>query len=145
VRAEPQQRPTTRQQSIRIRQHARAAVAFLDWLDAHDLALSDCRQADLDRWFTDDSGAYRKEVGHFIRWARTNELTTVRIAAVRWNGSVDPLDDRPRWDVARQLLHDDTIQTEDRLAGLFLLRYAQGATAISRMTASHVPKAAHQQ
>jgi hypothetical protein len=136
-------RPTTRQQSIRVRQHARATVAFLDWLHAHDLALGDCQQADLDRWLTDDSGAYRKEVGHFIRWARANKLTTVRIAAVGWNGPVDPLDDQHRWDVARRLLHSDHIKAEDRLAGLLLLLYAQGATAISRMTTSQIQANAH--
>ena len=38
----------------------------------------------------------------------------------------------------RKLLHDDGLKPKDRLAGLLVLLYAQGVTAISRMTASQV-------
>jgi hypothetical protein len=40
--------------------------------------------------------------------------------------------------MARRLLHDDTLKPEDRLAGLLVLFYAQGVTALSRMTAGQV-------
>ncbi|MGP4092169.1 hypothetical protein [Streptomyces sp. KR55] len=42
---------------------------------------------------------------------------------------------------ARRLLHDDTIRTEDRLAGLLLLLYAQWPSAISRLTVDHIEEA----
>ena len=50
--------PTSRQQALRIRSHARAAVAFMDWLQARNLTLNACTQADLDRWRGDDAGVY---------------------------------------------------------------------------------------
>lgn len=131
-------RPTSRQQSLRVRSHARAAVALLDWLDTHGLTLDTCRQSDLDRWLTDATGAYRFETGNFVRWAHANTLTTAHIPAKRWNGPTDPLDNQHRWDTARRLLHDDTLKTEDRLAGLLLLLYAQGPSAISRLTVDHL-------
>ncbi|WP_405683594.1 site-specific integrase [Streptomyces sp. NBC_01387] len=131
-------RPITPQQFISARQRTHAAVAFLNWLAAHDLTLEICRQPDLDRWLTDDSATYRQTAGHFIRWARTNKLTTVHVPAVRWNGPTQPLDDEHRWNVARRLLHDYTLKPEDRLAGLLLLLYAQGASAISRLTIEDV-------
>ena len=130
--------PLTPQQFMSARQRTHAAVAFLNWLTAHDLALETCRQADLDRWLTDDSATYRQTAGHFIRWARTNKLTAVHVPAVRWNGPTQPLDDEHRWNVARQLLHDDTLKPEDRLAGLLLLLYAQGPSAIHRLTTEDV-------
>ncbi|CAN5679823.1 hypothetical protein BH09ACT7_BH09ACT7_61080 [soil metagenome] len=136
-------RRTSRQQSLRVRSHARAAVAFLDWLDKHERTLDACRQADLDHWLTDDTGAYRFETGTFIRWAHANKLTTVHIGATRWNGPADPLDDQHRWDTARRLLHDDTLKPEDRLAGLLLLLYAQGASTISRLTVDHLEANGH--
>jgi hypothetical protein len=37
-----------------------------------------------------------------------------------------------RWHQAKRLLHDDTIDTADRVAGLFLLLYAQRLATISR-------------
>ena len=131
-------RPATRQQSRMIRRLARGAVAFLDWLDAHHLTLGACRQADLDSWLADDSAVYREEAGRFIRWARASKLTTGHLAAARWNGPAQLLDHQHRWDTARRLLHDGTLKPEDRLAGLLVLFYAQGATAISQITTSQI-------
>jgi hypothetical protein len=131
-------RPTTRQQSLMIRRLARGAVAFLDWLHAHDLTLGSCQQADLDRWLTDELATYREEAGRLIRWAHANKLTTAHVASTRWNGPGQLLDHQHRWDTARRLLHDDDLKPEDRLAGLLVLLYAQGATAISRMTVEQI-------
>jgi hypothetical protein len=136
-------RPTTRQQSLLVRRLARGAVAFLNWLHAHDLTLDTCQHADLDRWLTDKSATYREEAGRLIRWAHANKLTTVHIAATNWNGPSQLLDHQHRWDTARRLLHDDDLKPEDRLAGLLVLLYAQGATAISRMTVEQIQLDAH--
>ena len=73
-----------------------------------------------------------------IRWARAGKLTTGHVAAARWNGPAQLLDHEHRWDTARRLLHDDDLKPEDRLAGLLVLLYAQGATAISRMTVEQI-------
>jgi hypothetical protein len=131
-------RPVTRQQSRMLRRLARGAVAFLDWLDAHALTLGSCQQADLDRWLTDEHAVYRDEAGRLIRWARASKLTTGHLAAARWNGPAQLLDHQHRWDTARRLLHDGTLKPEDRLAGLLVLLYAQGATATSQMTTSQI-------
>jgi hypothetical protein len=137
-------RPASPQQCTGVRQRAHAAVAFLGWLRAHNLTLGTCQQADLDRWLTDEFATYHETAGHFIRWARTNKLTTVHAAAIRWNGPTQPLDDQHRWDTARRLLHDDELKPEDRLAGLLLLLYAQGPAVISRMTVDHIQVGAQQ-
>jgi hypothetical protein len=131
-------RPATRQQSRMIRRLARGAIAFLDWLDAHHLTLGSCRQADLDSWLADEQASYREEAGRFIRWARASKLTTGHLAAARWNGPAQLLDNQHRWDTARRLLHDEALKPEDRLVGLLVLLYAQGATAISRMTTGQI-------
>ena len=36
------------------RQHLRAAVCLLDWLEEEDLTLATCRQGDLERWMTSE-------------------------------------------------------------------------------------------
>ncbi|MGH3799131.1 MAG: hypothetical protein ACRDTD_03180 [Pseudonocardiaceae bacterium] len=131
-------RPTTRQQTLRIRAHRRAAQAFLDWLDTHNLTLDSFRQADLDRWLTDPTGGYRYETATFIRWAHANKLTPAHLPAQRWHGPVNPLDDTHRWTTARRLLHDTTIDTEDRLAGLLLLLYAQSPSTTSLLTTDQI-------
>ena len=61
LRSRDEASPVTWQQSRMIRRLARGAVAFLDWLDAHDLTLGSCRQADLDCWLADEHAGYREQ------------------------------------------------------------------------------------
>ena len=133
--------PVTRQQSLKIRQLARAAIAFLDWLGARNLTLATCQQADLDRWIADNQAVYRAETGQFLRWARAGKLTRAYLPALRWNGPGRLLDHQDRWDTARRLLHDDQLKPEDRLAGLLVILYAQTVTAICGMTVTQIQTA----
>jgi len=48
------------------------------------------------------------------------------------------MDTGARWQQARQLLHDDTINTEDRVAGLLVLLYAQWTSTIGRLSLNQV-------
>lgn len=43
-----------------------------------------------------------------------------------------------RWERARLLLHDDTLDAEVRVAGLLVLLYAQQPATISRLTLHHL-------
>ncbi|MGW2370275.1 hypothetical protein ACWCZ5_32585 [Streptomyces sp. NPDC001667] len=121
------------------RQHLRAAVYLLDWLEEQSLTLATCIQADLEHWMTSDDVRLRREAGHFVRWARSQKITRdLSFPAERWNGPSQPMDDEARWATARRLLHDDALKPEDRLAGLLLLLYAQWPAAISRLTVDHI-------
>lgn len=132
-------KPATRQQVLLTRRLARGAIAFLDWLEAAGLTLGSCQQADLDRWLASGQAIYREETGRLIRWAHTARLTSCYLpSAARWTGPASVLDGEDRWETARTLLHDDTLKPDDRPAGLLVLLYAQGVTAISRMTAGQV-------
>ena len=118
---------------------ARGAITFLDWLDSAGLTLGSCQQADLDLWLASGQAVYREEAGRLIRWAHTARLTSCYLpSAARWTGPAAVLGGEDRWEIARRLLHDDTLKSEDRLAGLLVLLYAQAVTAISRMTAGQV-------
>lgn len=129
-------KPVTRQQALLTRRLARGAVVFLDWLGSAGLTLESCRQADLDYWLASGQATYREEAGRLIRWAHAARLTSCYLpSAARWTGPAAVLDGEERWDTARRLLHDDTLRPGDRLAGLLVLLYAQGVTAIRLMTA----------
>jgi hypothetical protein len=52
-----------------IQQHLRAAVALLDWLTSRALRLATCRQRDLDGRLAGAQTRYRRDAGHFVRWA----------------------------------------------------------------------------
>jgi len=131
-------RPVTHEQHNVVQQQVRGAVALLDWLDSRDLTLGTCGQADLDEWLSGSGNSRSRDAGHFVRWAARQRLTSVSIPAVRWRGPVRALDDEARWDAARRLLHDDTINARDRLAGLLVLLYAQPVARVARLTTGHV-------
>jgi hypothetical protein len=130
--------PATREQQDTVQQQVRAAVALLDWLGARDLTLGTCGHADLDEWLSSGGTPHRHHAGHFVRWAARQRLTAVSFPAVRWQGPVRALDEQARWDAARRLLHDDTVNARDRLAGLLVLLYAQPVARVARLTTGHV-------
>jgi hypothetical protein len=138
LRSRNRGRPVTYEQHNVVAGRVRAAVALLDWLEARDQTLGTCSQADLDHWLSCATASHRRDAGHFVRWAGGQHLTAVSLPAVRWQGPVRALDNDARWDAARRLLHDDTINARDRLAGLLVLLYAQPVARIARLTTSHV-------
>jgi len=129
----------THLQALNVRCHVTAAASFLDWLAAQGLALSSCAQPDLDRWASGEDIAYRDETAHFVRWSvARRHASRLTFGAVRWDGPRGPHDGEKRWDDARRLLHDSTLTTSDRVAGLLLLLYAQRIASIARLTTGHI-------
>ncbi len=128
---------TTYNQAFGVRQRVRAAIAVLDWLAGAELTLATAGQGDLEAWLASDDATHRQDVGNFVRWAHKQKLTTLELPAVRWGGPSD-IDTEVRWEQARWLLHDDTLEPEGRFAGLLVLLYAQWPAAISRLTLADV-------
>ena len=126
---------TTPQQAAVVQANIHAAIAFLDWLADRGLTLSSASQGDLDSWL---ASPHRREVGHFVRWAASEKLTVLQHPAVRWGGPSGVIDTEARWEQARWLLRDDTLNSEDRVAGLLVLLYAQRVAAVSRLTLAQV-------
>ena len=125
-------------QALNVRCHVTAAANFLDWLAAGEVTLASCTQADLDRWASGEV-SYRDATAHFIRWSVSRRHATgLTFGATRWEGPRGPHDGEKRWDDARRLLHDGTLKTPDRVAGLLLLLYAQHIATISQLTADDV-------
>jgi hypothetical protein len=119
-------------------------VTLLDWLAAHELTLATARQGDLETWLAGDEAVLRREAGHFVRWAKQQELTRLDFAATKWGGPTQVIDTEARLAQARWLLHDETVKPEDRVAGLLVLLYAQWPAAISRLTLDHLDLSEHE-
>ena len=137
LRARNNGRHATHGQATAVQQHVRAAIGLLDWLTAHRLELVTAGQGDLDIWLTSQP-AGRREAGHFVRWAKRHNLTSLDFAATKWDGPNGVIDTEARWTQARRLLHDQSIKAEDRVAGLLVLLYAQWPATISRLTLDQV-------
>jgi hypothetical protein len=131
-------RYATYSQLVTVKRHVSAAIALLDGLGTRGRALADAHQADLDTWLTSGQARYRRDAGHFVRWAQRNRLTSLEFPATRWQGPARTIDTEARWAQARWLLHDHAINPADRVAGLLVLLYAQTPAAVSRLALEHV-------
>ena len=117
-----------------VRQQVSAALGLLVWLHERNLALATCRQTDLDAWKISADSGHHDRGGHVVRWAIARGINRdLRFPATRWTGPARPLGHEERWQQARRLLHDTIPTTEDRVAGLLLLLYAQRPATISRL------------
>lgn len=133
----------THGQAVAVQRNIRAAIILLDWLAAAGLDLGGAGQGDLEQWLTAAPATARVDAGNFVRWAKRNKLTSLDFPATKWDGPRRVIDSEARWDNARRLLHEDTVNAEDRVAGLLVLLYAQSTTAISRLTLDHVDADEH--
>ena len=131
-------------QRVAVQRNIRAAITLLDWLAARGIDLARAGQGDLEQWLTSAHATARVDAGNFVRWARRNKLTSLEFAATKWPGPSRVIDSEARWAHARQLLHEDSIKAEDRVAGLLVLLYAQPTTAISQLTLEHVQATEHE-
>jgi hypothetical protein len=134
------QKPVTDGQAAPIRNHVRAAAAVLATLAECGYTLADLRQTDIDEWLTGRRVARRAELGLFLRWARRERLTAVAISVQQWAGPAGRIDHDQRWTLARRLLHDDALPTENRLAGLLVVLYAQTAARIRLLRFDHLDR-----
>ncbi|WP_371665811.1 site-specific integrase [Streptomyces sp. NBC_01241] len=139
LRGRLEDKPASPQQLRNVKSHLVAAVAFLRWLEGCGTTLSRCAQADVEKYLN-TKPAYAKQCSAFVRWAVRHRYakSSIKAPATRWTGPAGPHDEDGRWALARRLLHDETLPTADRVAGLLVLLYAQSASSIHRLTTDHV-------
>jgi hypothetical protein len=122
--------------------HARttikAADAFLGWLGGRGTTLSGCRQADVEDWLATGPGAgYVRE---FLTWsARHGHCPRFDVPGPQRRTGTAITDNR-RWDLAARLLHDDSIEVTDRVAGCLVLLYGQAMTRIAALATGQVTR-----
>jgi hypothetical protein len=120
--------------------HLLAAIAFCDWLESHDLTLDTVGQADIDTWL-EQGGPSAINVRDFLDWTATRQLTgrlEVPHPASRQGGS---LDEAARSAIVERLLHDDTIDLTDRVAGCLVLLYGQQLTRVVALRVDQITTA----
>lgn len=137
--ARPRRGPGT----ARSRQHVRAAVTFVLWLQREGLSLATCSESDLDRWIaTTHPRSATNAARPFARWAVregiASDLDIRRHAEAMPTTTVDVETQRH---IVQSLLNDENIAAGLRLGGLFVGLYAQPVTRISLMPRSAVTSA----
>jgi hypothetical protein len=114
-------------------------MVFLTQLHDTQRTLTDCEQRDLDSWFS-TSKAARHQIRPFLVWAQhTQRLPrTLTLPPSYQARSQPPIDPEERWRLARRLVHDDTLDTADRVAGALVVLYAQPLVRICALTTNDV-------
>ena len=112
------------------------AARFLDWLDQHGVPLAQCSQSDVDLWLTDGPAGY--PVRDFLTWAAEHHHSPPMVAPTIGRTTGTATDPDARWALVARLLHDDTLDLTDRVAGSLLLCYGQQLSRIAVMTTDQV-------
>jgi hypothetical protein len=119
-------------------QHARAAALaaarFQRWLDEQHIPLATASQPQLDRYLVQHPGR-GASLNAFLDWtSRTRLSAPLNIPVPDKPLPHVTLGDEQRWRHVERLLHDKTVTRYVRVAGLFILLYAQPLSRICRMT-----------
>ncbi|MFE7720819.1 hypothetical protein ACFU44_17445 [Nocardia rhizosphaerihabitans] len=114
------------------------ALRLLIWLDDHGLALAEANQHVIDRYLA-EFPSRRCTIARFIDWTNQTCITDeLHIPEPPRPDIQVVLGDEQRWGHVETLLHDTTIRRYSRIAGLFMLLFAQPLSRICRMTTDQV-------
>lgn len=112
------------------------ARRFLTWLDQQNIALRQCQQADVDDWLTHGPASY--SVRDFLLWAAEHHHSPPLLVPTLGRTTGTAIDGDQRWTLLARLLHDDTLDLTDRVAGCLLLCYGQQLSHIAVMTTDQI-------
>ncbi|NKS84118.1 hypothetical protein GS530_24425 [Rhodococcus hoagii] len=131
--------PTTPHAAASIRGEIKSAIKLLGWLRARGRTLHTCTQSDIDHWCM-QGGRMPYRARLFLAWCtqrgHTGAVQIPVASGIEARTGFDCVD--TRWQLARRLLHDDTIAVADRVAGLLVLLYGQNASKIARLRTDDV-------
>jgi len=114
------------------------ATQFLGWLDARELTLTTCGQADIDAWIVGHRTHARKSLRPFLLWCMDIELTRrFRLPTVVIPPAT-PLPQPERVDLIGRVLTEHEQPLRSRVAAAIVLLYAQPLSRIIRLTTDDV-------
>lgn len=117
----------------------REITTFLAWLEDQPVALADARQPVLEDFLEQRPSSTVTALVPFIRWLnKTHTNHHLRLAFLTPIAATVTMSDQDRWTHVSRLLHDDTIKLYARIAGLFVLLFAQSMTSICTLRADQV-------
>lgn len=113
------------------RKRTRAGLRLLGWMRARNTELAECRQADLDAWFSSVSNPW--EANDFLGWAIRHRHCP-RLTVPRPQRPCPPATSQEQRNrLLARLLSDDSIELADRVAGCLVLTLAQPVSRVSTL------------
>lgn len=110
-----------------------STARFLTWLDTRHTPITAVTQTDLDHYLARHPGR-GPTLAPFCDWtSRTGITPALQVPTTPKTLPDVTLSDHQRWAHVERLLHDDTISGYARIAGLFILLFAQPLSRVARM------------
>jgi hypothetical protein len=128
--------PKPRTYTAHARTRIKSAADFLTWLHSRGRSLTGCRQPDIDDWLA--TGPAACHVRDFLAWAAEHHHSDSFDVPGPPRSSGATTDPNQRWALVTRLLHDDTLEVTDRVAGCFVLLFGQHQSRIATMTTDQV-------
>ena len=136
IRRRSTDKPQARTATSYQRTQLLTARRFLTWLDQQAVPLRECRQAHVDDWLTHGPASY--PVRDFLLWAAEHHHCPALLVPTLGRTTGTAIDGDQRWTLLARLLHDDTLDLTDRVAGSLLLCYGQQLSHIAVMTTDQI-------
>lgn len=111
----------------RSKTHLSVILTFLDTISAKGVALNTLPQRVFDSYVA-DLGHAGRELTPFIRWARTQHLTTIRSHYIQRGLCGTVASEEQRWEWVKELLTNESLQLAPRIVGLLALLYGLTVT-----------------
>ena len=124
------------------RSDIRAASRLLSWLEAREQTITAMSQTDLEAYLALHPGA-RSSARSLLNWLHASGINTSLTHAPYVHGLPQvTMSDQARWAGIELLLHETTINSHSRVAGLFLLLFAWPLNKVLRMTHDQIDQRA---
>jgi hypothetical protein len=115
------------------------AVEFLAWLREEDIPLAGARQGDLERWLATGTST-RRRIGPFLAWMAETRIGPRLSLPVTALGTGPRITQGERVELITRLFHDASVDLDTRVAGLFLLLFAQPVARTARLRVDDVKR-----
>ncbi len=121
------------------RHNLKQTIALLTWLEQQDVEITDLTQPMLEGYLDERPRHTATTLHPFARWLNSTGINTkIRLDYIAPSTAQVAMSDTDRWEHVHTLLHDHSIRRYVRIAGLFMLLFAQTVTSITRMRAAQV-------
>jgi hypothetical protein len=121
----------------RLRARLEICAEYLQFVEKQEYTTLTLPQRILDAYVAGSANRH-DHLGHFTRWLKKQGLGTAVSSYRPINEPTSSMGPDERWSLARWLLRDQTLDPQDRVAGLLILLYGQPASRVVAIPRSAV-------
>lgn len=122
----------------RARNTLHASAQLMAWAEGQGLMLSELTQPTIEFYLDARPPSTASTLARFIRWANASGETSITVVSAAPPKAEVTMSDSERWDAVALLLGDTQLRPSLRIAGLFMLLFAQSITRICQIRTDQI-------